>query len=236
VNYFLSNHAFLCTAGNHCIILDLKQDQYLFADGRRLCALGPHLDGWEHCTQTSSVDAVDPTPDVVGFADELATRGILTIERRHGKPARPLILSKPANALRAVACSAGWPMARFLHFWRAASCANSRLKHESMESIVDAVQRRKHAASVRSSPFDFHRARVLVAQFDTLRPFFPRQYVCLFDSLALLEFLSRFALYPTWVFAVIPEPFEAHCWLQHGDVVLNDSVEEVTKFTPIMAI
>jgi hypothetical protein len=105
-----------------------------------------------------------------------------------------------------------------------------------MESIVRTVERRKQSASVTPIPFDFRRAEALLAQFDALRPLFPRKYLCLFDSLAQLEFLSRFGLYPTWIFAVIPEPFEAHCWLQQGDVVLNDSVEEVTKFTPIMAI
>jgi hypothetical protein len=236
LNYFLSNHAFLCTTGNQCIILDLKRDQYLFADVRQLSALGPHLDGWERSTQTLLEDADDPTPDVISFADDLVTRGILTIERRYGKAARPLIFPKPVRALRTVAGSARWPMTRFPHFWCAASCANSLLKRKSMEFIVGTVQRRKHAASVGSSPFDFYRARALLAQFYALRPFFPRKYLCLFDSLALLEFFSRFALYPTWVFAVIPEPFEAHCWLQQEDVVLNDSVEEVTKFTPIMAI
>ena len=37
-----------------------------------------------------------------------------------------------------------------------------------------------------------------------------------------------------WVFAVKGAPFAAHCWIQLGDIVLNDSVENVRAYTPIM--
>jgi hypothetical protein len=237
VNYFFRSHIFPCTIGNHCIILDLKRDQYLFTDARRLSALGPYLHGLEQSTWTAVEGSNDPAPNVISFAEDLMALGILTTDPASGKTAHPLLLPKPAHTLRTTASKiARWPMIRFIHFWSAASAANSRLKHESIESIVRTVQRRKQSASVTSAPFDFRKARVLLAQFDALRPFFPRKYLCLFDSFALLEFLSRFDLYPTWVFAVIPEPFEAHCWLQQGDVVINDDVAEVTKFNPIMAI
>jgi hypothetical protein len=237
VNYFLSRHAFLCTTGNHCIILDLKRDRYLFTDARRLGELAPYLHGWERSPQAALEGLSDPTLGAISLADDLTANGILTTEYAYGKTARPLQLSQPTQTLRAAPSRAArWPVIRILHFWSTASYANSCLKRDSIESIVRIVERRKQSASSAATPFDFRRAEALIAQFDALRPLFPRKYLCLFDSLALLEFLSRFGLYPTWVFAVIPEPFEAHCWLQQGDVVLNDSVEEVTKFTPIMAI
>ena len=63
-----------------------------------------------------------------------------------------------------------------------------------------------------------------------------RSYLCLFDSLALIHFLARFRVFPDWVFGVTADPFEAHCWVQTGGVVLNDTVERVSAFTPIMSI
>jgi hypothetical protein len=60
--------------------------------------------------------------------------------------------------------------------------------------------------------------------------------VCLFDSLALIHFLAQYGLYPDWVFGVSADPFEAHCWVQAGQVVLNDTVERVSAFTPILTI
>jgi hypothetical protein len=36
------------------------------------------------------------------------------------------------------------------------------------------------------------------------------------------------------VIGVKLNPFAAHCWLQVGDVVLNDLPERVAAFTPIL--
>jgi hypothetical protein len=43
-------------------------------------------------------------------------------------------------------------------------------------------------------------------------------------------------VYPDWVFGVNADPFEAHCWVQAGNVVLNDTVAWVSGFTPIMVV
>jgi hypothetical protein len=63
-----------------------------------------------------------------------------------------------------------------------------------------------------------------------------RKHVCLYDSLALVEFLAHYRLFPQWVFGVMAEPFAAHCWVQQDDRVLNDSVDYVRGFTPIMVV
>jgi len=41
---------------------------------------------------------------------------------------------------------------------------------------------------------------------------------------------------PTLVFGVAMYPFRAHCWVQDGDRVLNDSIENVRQFEPILVI
>jgi hypothetical protein len=52
----------------------------------------------------------------------------------------------------------------------------------------------------------------------------------------LLEYLAWYRIFPTWVFGVQTRPFAAHCWLQHENIVLNDTVEHVTRYTPIMTV
>jgi hypothetical protein len=54
--------------------------------------------------------------------------------------------------------------------------------------------------------------------------------------LALSEFLALRDASARWVFGVQFAPFAAHCWLQQGDVVFNDNVEHVRRFTPIMVV
>jgi hypothetical protein len=58
----------------------------------------------------------------------------------------------------------------------------------------------------------------------------------LLDSLALLAFLRQRGLYADLVFGVIRQPFAAHCWVQARGVVLNDRLDRVAEFTPILVI
>ncbi|NJO13234.1 MAG: lasso peptide biosynthesis B2 protein [Gammaproteobacteria bacterium] len=78
-----------------------------------------------------------------------------------------------------------------------------------------------------------HAARV----FEALHPLvFASRNRCLFHSLALIEYLARHELYPRWVFGVQAVPFAAHCWVQQEGQVLNDTVEHVSRYTPILSI
>ena len=38
------------------------------------------------------------------------------------------------------------------------------------------------------------------------------------------------------VFAVMTRPFAAHCWVQLDETVLNDRLDHVRKFTPILVV
>jgi hypothetical protein len=104
-----------------------------------------------------------------------------------------------------------------------------------MQQTVESVQLRNQRRVVSQVPDD-KALRELVAIFHHLRAYYVRKYLCLFDSLALIEFLARYRHFPQWVFGVTAEPFNAHCWVQEQDCVLNDTVEYVRGFTPIMAI
>ena len=76
-----------------------------------------------------------------------------------------------------------------------------------------------------------------VTTFGLLRPLlYTARDKCLFDSIALSLFLLRHGIPSLVVFGVNTAPFEAHCWIQHGDRVLNGTPEFVTAFTPIMTV
>jgi hypothetical protein len=115
--------------------------------------------------------------------------------------------------------------------------AAAQLRIGSLEQAVRRVRTRNARRRNASSVFDRERARELVAVFTDLRPFlFTSREACLFESLVLIEFLARYSLFPAWVFGVRARPFAAHCWVQQGDTVLNDTVEHVTRYTPIMTV
>lgn len=71
------------------------------------------------------------------------------------------------------------------------------------------------------------------AQFRRARLYAPVAMRCLIDSIAMARFLRRRKLSAQIVFGVALNPFSAHCWVQSGDVVLNDSVGNVNAHTVI---
>ncbi len=75
-----------------------------------------------------------------------------------------------------------------------------------------------------------------VAAFRKLLPWAPFPGVCLYRSFMLLVFLRRAGFDATWMFGVRTWPFEAHCWLQVEDTVLDDLAERVGSYTPILAV
>lgn len=73
-------------------------------------------------------------------------------------------------------------------------------------------------------------------RFDRMRPFLPRSSRCLIRSMLLLHLLRLHGADARWVFGARTHPFEAHCWLESDGIVLNDTLEHVRWFTPILAI
>jgi hypothetical protein len=111
-----------------------------------------------------------------------------------------------------------------------------QLRWHHLEQTVDAVRLRKARGQKSSAPGSLRDVEQLTSIFMRLRPFFPRDFLCLFDSLALLEFLAMYDIFPTWVFGVSLEPWSAHCWLQQDSCVLDDDVEGAAGYTPVMII
>lgn len=76
----------------------------------------------------------------------------------------------------------------------------------------------------------------LAQQFNRARLMVPIEPCCLPDSLALIRFLARRRILSHIVFGVTAEPFSAHCWVQVGDMVLNDTVGNALAHTPVKVL
>lgn len=225
-SYFLPENVYFGCRGDNLVFLDLHRDEYVLVtnDGARaVLSLAPG----------SSATPSDTTKEYA----ELLSRGLLTTDRKHGKTVAPTLVDLPTQPLLEGGSDSRTQI-RFSHvlaFICACIVAAFRLRFYSIERTVDLVRRRKVHAS-RSVPVDFDRARALTNIFRRLRAFFPRNYLCLYDSLALIEFLARYQVFPSWVFGVKLEPWCAHCWVQAGSFVFNEDVEVAATHTAVMAI
>jgi Transglutaminase-like superfamily len=232
--YFLRQHAHICCTGSHWMILDVQKDRYVSVDSDSFAALFPWLSAAG--TPSTSVVQGTPPPEALALAQDLVAEDILTTEHRKGKDVHSSNIPQASAVL--VPRNLWMPHRSCIRFAPAFfwSCmiAGRKLAHRSFEHNVRTVSTRK--ARRKTGSTHWPRARQLVAVFNTLRLFYPREYLCMFDSLALIEFLAHYDLFPNWIFGVMTDPFCAHCWVQAQNVVLNDTLDRVSEYTPIMAV
>jgi hypothetical protein len=172
-------------------------------------------------------------------AEPLVQQGWLLELPALSKEATPVRLPSPETELLAGAPikSARIGARAVLTFAFASVFAKLALRFWPFERVIRRVARRKAARADASEPLDIARARQLVDVFGRLRVFlFSHKEKCLHDSLAQLEFLARYGVFPSWVFGVRARPFVAHCWVQYEDIVFNDTVEHVGGYAPIMVV
>jgi hypothetical protein len=233
--YGLAKHVFVCRDEEYIVILDLKRDRYFALEAARTAALIPLLPGWP----ARSPDKTGALPEltVEEAAAPLLRQGWLLDESAASKDATPVRLSAPETDLFGSGEIAGAKLGGYtvIAFLVASIFAKLALRFRRLEWVVRRVAERNAAHADR--PLDIERARQLLDAFGRMRVFlFSSREECLHDSLAVLEFLARHEIFPSWVFGVRARPFAAHCWVQHADVVFNDSIEHSSSYTPIMVV
>ena len=235
--YALADHVFVCVNGEHLVLLDVKEDRYWALEASATSGLGALVGGWP-VRAVDAMTAEAPTPETQAAVDVLRGRGILTDSMPPGKDATPVSATVPARELLSDSGQAGEGKAgSWWSFFTASALAKLALRTWGFERVIRRVRERKATRGSKAAPLETERARLLVEAFMRYRVFlFSSKNECLYDSLALLEYLARHGIYADWVFGVQTRPFAAHCWVQHGDIVFNDTVEHVSGYTPIMVV
>ncbi|MEJ1960809.1 MAG: lasso peptide biosynthesis B2 protein [Gammaproteobacteria bacterium] len=170
--------------------------------------------------------------------DMLVREGLLTTNSAFGKNPAPPRLETPTITF--LAAPRLWPVLNKQHAMNFVS--SWALRHSCCEPIplswiVHRARRRKDRETQNAPPLDLIKARQLTTVHLALQPvFYDAKDACLRNSLTLVEFLSRYRIYPTWVFGVKMNPFAAHSWVQLGSSLLTDPIADVKTYTPIMSV
>lgn len=224
--YILAEHVFCALHDEQGVVFDINRDQYTSFDAAQLAAAAQFVEGWPVFTSdkrapASAEQALRQLHQRAWVVDA-HTAGAQNLTRRQFiAPARDLGLLHP------VPVGIG-PMATYVG---AALRAKFIKRAAPVRKIIARLEARKRAHPEAAL------TKVLVERFITARAYlFSTKNECYYDSIALLEFLARRSIYPDWVFAVRGRPFAAHCWVQQGDLVLNDTLARVKTFTPILKI
>jgi hypothetical protein len=249
--YALARHVFVCMQGEHVVFLDVRKDRYFALESARTAGLGEFVPGWPVPILLTQEHAQCVGAPSARVAAESFDRGTLSavisllLEKE--------ILTSAVNG-KAVTLAESAPLrgeisgeslddsprigvVRLPRFVAASIRARLLLKYRTFESVIARVSERIQRSAPEEATLDEARIHELIAAFATVRPFFfAAKDACLFDALALSEFLAGYRVFPRWVFGVQARPFAAHCWLQLGGLVLNDTVDHVRRYTPIMVV
>lgn len=230
----LAEGVYFCLSQGHGIFLDLKRDMY-----SAIPVPGAEAGGGGSDVSAAVEDAFNRHRDM------LLSEGLITAVHKNGsaldaflkidRPQCNIFHPDDARAFglggekgAAISISGIDLMDTFAASW----CASRLLRRRHIAEVVEAVRTRK-AHRGAGALEDYRRE---VAIFRRLRPWYPRSYLCLWDALALIEFLARRELFPDWIFGVQAQPFGAHCWLQVSGTLLNENTEYAGQFTPIMSV
>jgi len=226
-SYFLSRHTYLCLSPSHVILLDLASGNYLslpIADARS-------LSGWITDWPVAGPVTVEP-PELL---QELLAEGLVSRDIAAGRTGSLTTTAPPPREAledhKGTRAKVGpLDMYRFLV---AVTFGSLALRLVPLRRIIEHVRKRK----ARARPLDIDKAVTLLMRYESLYAiFFDRHNECLRNSLYLLGFFAQHGVYPDWVFGIRAEPFLAHCWLQHGEVVINDKVRNTACLLPIMTV
>lgn len=108
-----------------------------------------------------------------------------------------------------------------------------RLRRLPFERVITHLRRRKPPEDTTG---DFVDLLGFAASYRMVSGLVAMNDKCLARSLGLAEALFRRGHSATFVIGVAINPFAAHSWVQSGATVLNDDVDRVRLFSPIMAI
>lgn len=204
-----------CVIDGGATFLDIRHDRYFGMSARanrafiNLCETGfVDRDGLGGLFRGGVLIEGKGGAPLVPTPDRSATRGL---PLRHSDPA--FVRALP---------SIGWHLIK----------VRRHLRRGAFGPLIDRVRAGRSSGACGNA--DVRQLASLIATFSAARQLVPITPNCLLDSLALLSWLGQWRQVPDLIFGVRRDPFAAHCWLQAGDIVLNDALDNVTAFRPIL--
>jgi hypothetical protein len=231
---------YACRADEGIVFLDARHDRYFGVGGKDVAQLARIIVELRESSSGLATHAEPVSSEPMSFVAKrsrlvakLVEQGFLCTEeigigpiRRKTVPAPEIVpprtLTRQRRALRVS------DVTNFV--WACARAAWS-LRRLSVESIAARVG----AARGEHQHFNFEQVMPLVEVFRRLRCWsFSEKNRCLFNALALINFLQRYGHYPHFVIGVKTAPFAAHAWVQMDGMVLDGNPASVGHFTPIL--
>jgi len=210
-----------CTCVGRTIFLDVKANRYF--------AVSAEVDrAFQALTHDGA--PVEPTSKAL---EPLLSAGLLVPADVPGLITQPyeMIPAKQDFHRRPVKPSFFAGAQALAHRYRAAR----KVRGQPFATVLKNVRERK-ASLTSVAPDPSGEISLVLAAFASTAPVFRARNQCLPQSIAFHRLCLDRGVPATLVIGVSVNPFAAHCWVQLDDMVINDRVERIRQFTPILEI
>lgn len=211
-----------CDAGDRLVFLDIKRDRYvaLAADAEA---------SFRRAVADESL-----TAEEARTLEELISNGLL--QRSAGGP-RLTPCAAPACAEGSlIDGSRSASPARVAHaLWRLLH-ARITCGLRPLERTIGNLAQRKAAPPVRRIAPSLGVMEEVAAAFSSTALLAAPLDRCLPRSVAVAHMLLDLGIKPDFVIAVRLQPFSAHCWVQHGATLINETSDRAQTYTAILVV
>jgi hypothetical protein len=204
-----------CRVGERLVFLDVPGDRYF-------CLTAP----LEQAIERMVYAGADPVDDAIA---RLVERGILVASGGHAI-AFCSLQAEPSDSLldRDTIPGVGATIRAVAGLW----ASIGRVKRRSLRHNLAAIaQRRRDVDRSPTAPL-----ATIAAAFDRASAWTSSHDRCLPQSLAVARAALAAGHDVKVVLGVSLGPFFAHCWVQQRTLVVNDRVDLVRRFTPILVV
>lgn len=238
--FLLTKPTFVCLTNDTLVFLDLHNDKYMCLESKHTEPLSALLG--LPVPSTNELDSSGASFDsnsgcngeVANVVRDLTDRGLITRDSDNGKRAELIPQESDLKELLGYEIGKGPKIhvSHALNFFRALIITKFMLRWASMERIIVRIRGRKRNSS---SELNDEKINELVEIYKILKPLFVTvKDNCLFNSFFLIEFLACHRIYPAWYFGVKLNEFSAHCWVQGGNYIYDDTIVHTYTHRPIM--
>lgn len=216
----LPPHVHIALSGSFAVFLDTQHDRY------RAVRVSPSKRGIFEGRRAAD--------DGDSFCRSLSKRHILVPLEGQARPVQPTRIEIASRSiLETMRPRASLSPRTAMLIGRSLRRTMAGLKRRGLSETLDRIGRKKRDDTLR---LDAAHACEIALSFAAHRSLLPAKRICLRDSLALLDLLGREGCAADLVFAVQADPFYAHCWVQAGRWILNDSAYFPQTLSPILRL
>lgn len=224
--YVLHEDISYCEVDGGLVLLDVGRDRYFRLPHVLETALLAYLSG-NVCSEEN----------IEILVEQNVLKPVMSITRHDAAPA---ICDPERSNIERVQSGRATSIGRMLEVLAVVLHVRRQLKRSTLKYALNSmISYRLHKVSrATKDPRDQSTQRLFDAadEFRWARPYVPVEPVCLLDSLALTRFLAKRGLHADIVIGITSEPFSAHCWVQVGDIVLDDTVGHASGYTRMRVV